>query len=213
MYEGYTAADVAFMTRVLAGIGVRSLVVTNAAGALNESYSVGDFMVFGDHIFLPGLSGHHPLAGDEWDGTFLDMSGTYDASFRSSFRAAGTDSIGRVHEGTYAMVHGPTFETRAEARALRHLGADAVGMSTLPEVIVARSLGLRVLAVSAITNVIDLRTQDARSGLHDTQVGRDVGTDSAHNRVLSAAASAAPALAEILRRWISSGAALELTGS
>lgn len=156
-YEGYDVKDTVFPVRVFSVLGVPHLIATNAAGGLNTGYKVGDIMILDDHINFPGLGGLHPLKGpnDERFGSrFVPLSDAYDCELRSLvFKAQKELDIKRsVHEGTYAFVSGPTFESRAESTFLRMVGADAVGMSTVPEVIVGRHAGLRVLAMSLITN-------------------------------------------------------------
>jgi purine-nucleoside phosphorylase len=153
-YEGYSAAEVAFPVRLMQALGVRTLVVSNAAGGLNPDFRTGDLMLVRDHIFLPGLAGHNPLRGPN-DASlgprFPNMGDAYDAELRAlAQRVAGQT----LREGVYVMVAGPSYETPAECAALRALGADAVGMSTCPEVVVARHMGLRVLGISLITNVL-----------------------------------------------------------
>lgn len=137
--------------------------VTNAAGALNPDFNVGDLVVINDHINLPGLAGNHPLRGpnqDEFGPRFPALSDAYSLDLRRSVfsvsRAQDTGFSGRraLHEGTYAFVSGPTFETTAEARMLKALGADVVGMSTVPEVVVGRHCGLHVLCISLVTNKV-----------------------------------------------------------
>lgn len=153
LYEGYAPADLAFAVRLLATLGARVLVATNAAGGLDPAMEPGDLMVLNDHLFLPGLAGASPLVGANSDANrFPMMLGAYDRELRAAFLAAAAEQGLTAREGVYAMVAGPSFETPAEARMLRTLGADAVGMSTVPEVVAARQLGLRVLAVSVIAN-------------------------------------------------------------
>ncbi|HEV2386893.1 MAG TPA: purine-nucleoside phosphorylase [Candidatus Acidoferrales bacterium] len=153
LYEGYTAAQVAFPIRVLARMGVRALVLTNAAGGIDPGYGQGALVLIRDHLNLQGTS---PLIGphDERFGPrFPDMTEAYSKSARAAaFEEAGRLGL-RLREGVYAAMHGPSYETPAEIRALRSLGADLVGMSTVPEVIAARQAGLRVLAVSCVTNL------------------------------------------------------------
>lgn len=156
-YEGYDIKDTVFPVRVFTVLGVVNLIATNAAGGLNKNYKVGDVMILDDHLNIPGFGGLHPLKGpnDERFGTrFVPLSDAYDLELRAKvFNAQKELAISRsLHEGTYAFVSGPTFESRAECRYLQTIGADAVGMSTVPEVIVARHGGLRVLALSLITN-------------------------------------------------------------
>ncbi|KAJ9298011.1 hypothetical protein DTO271G3_4232 [Paecilomyces variotii] len=159
-YEGHSMEKVTFPIRVFKLLGVKTLVLTNAAGGLNSEYAVGDIVVINDHLFLAGLAGSHPLRGpnaDEFGVRFPPMSDAYDLELRRSTHRAwekqvSPESKRRLHEGIYAFVGGPSYETRAECRMLRQLGADIVGMSTVPEIVVARHCGLRVLALSLVTN-------------------------------------------------------------
>lgn len=156
-YEGYTFQQTTFPVRLCKKLGVETVVVTNAAGGVNESFRPGDLMVISDHINFPGLAGYHPLRGpnlDEFGPRFQPLSDAYSHALRRRFfEAAKKLGVTRsIHEGTYLFAAGPTFESRAEVRMIRLLGGDAVGMSTVPEVIVARHCGMEVLAVSLITN-------------------------------------------------------------
>jgi len=134
--------------------------VTNAAGGLNPDYSVGDIMLLNDHLNLPGLAGMSALVGpnaEDFGVRFPPLSDAYDLELRrrvhQTWRALGFhQGRRRLHEGVYAFVAGPSFETRAECRMLRNLGADVVGMSTVPEIVVARHSGIRILAFSLVTN-------------------------------------------------------------
>jgi purine-nucleoside phosphorylase len=146
LYEGLSAAEVATGVRVLHGLGVRRLVLTNAAGCLNPAFAVGDLMLILDHLNLLGDS---PLRGGPH---FHDMSEVYDATWRTVFREAAGQLGQNLREGVYAAVQGPQYETPAEVRMLSRLGADAVGMSTVPEAIQARALGMQVAGVSMLTN-------------------------------------------------------------
>jgi inosine/guanosine/xanthosine phosphorylase family protein len=150
-YEGFDMGEVAFGTRVLADMGVKTLLVTNAAGGIHPDHRVGDFMILSDHI---NLMGTNPLRGAVPAGRtrFVDLTRAYDEALRAKLRQAARAARARVHEGVYLAVSGPSFETPAEIRAFRALGADAVGMSTVPEVVVARQCGLRVAGLSCITN-------------------------------------------------------------
>lgn len=151
-YEGYSIKEVTLPMRVLAGLGVGAVVVTNAAGAVNPSYAPGDFMVILDHI---NLTGDNPLIGhnDQRLGPrFPDMSHAYGAAGREALHAAARASQITLREGVYVGVAGPSYETPAEIRMLQRLGGDAVGMSTVAEVIVARHAGIRVAGLSVITN-------------------------------------------------------------
>jgi purine-nucleoside phosphorylase len=147
-YQGCSPADVTYFVRLAAASGAKTLVLTNAAGALNEAYAAGDLMLIADHLNLTGAT---PLDGSLGN-PFVNMIDAYAPRLRALARAASGDAV--LHEGVYAGVVGPAFETAAEALALRRLGADAVGMSTVLETIAARALGLEVLGISAITNVI-----------------------------------------------------------
>jgi purine-nucleoside phosphorylase len=152
-YEGYTMAEVAYPTRVLGGLGIRQLIVTNAAGGINVNFRPGDLMLIADHI---NLMGTNPLIGknmDELGPRFPDMTEAYDSGMRATaLRVAGDVGVS-LFQGVYAGLAGPSYETPAEIRMLRSLGADAVGMSTVPEVIVANHMGIGVLGLSCITNM------------------------------------------------------------
>jgi len=152
-YEGYSAVQVAFPARVLCRLGIKALTVTNAAGGINVGFSVGDLMAITDHL---NLAGYHPLIGhndEKFGPRFPDMSHAYDPKLLEVLRAAATHEKVAMREGVYASLSGPSYETPAEIRMLRILGADAVGMSTVPEVIVAAHMGVRVAGISCITNL------------------------------------------------------------
>jgi purine-nucleoside phosphorylase len=146
LYEGYSAEDVATGVRILAAAGIRKLVLTNAAGSINPSFAPGTWMMITDHLNLTGFT---PLLGAA---KFIDMTGAYSAFLRDRFAGAATKTGMSLHEGVYAGLLGPQYETPAEVRMLRTLGADAVGMSTVLEAIQARALGLEVAAFSCLTN-------------------------------------------------------------
>ena len=153
LYEGYTPAQVTFGVRVLGSLGVRGMVFTNAAGGINLSLERGGLVLIADHINLQGVN---PLIGpnDEALGPrFPDMSDAYSAAFRSMAKQVASELGITVREGVYAAMLGPSYETPAEIRHLRTIGADVVGMSTVPEVIVARHMGIEVLAISCVTNM------------------------------------------------------------
>jgi len=166
-YEGHDMERVTFPIRVLAELGVRAVLLTNAAGAVDRSYKPGDFMALEDHI---NLMGENPLRGQGQSGVprFLDLSRVYDPGLRELARKAAKAAKLRWHTGVYMAVSGPSYETPAEIRAFRRMGADAIGMSTVPEAIVARQCGLTVAAVSCITNMAG---GDPKSG---TLAHRDV---------------------------------------
>ena len=191
-YEGYSLRDVTFPVRVMRSLGAEILIVTNAAGGLNETYETGDLMVLEDHINLMGMAGQSPLIGPdepELGVRFLDMLSAYDAELRDAAHAAARQNEFSLRHGVYAMVGGPAFETLAEIRFLQRGGADAVGMSTIPEVIVARHAGMRVLGISAIT---------------DMAVGPAAAHEISHLEVLAAAERIKPRLAAVVRGVLAS---------
>lgn len=152
-YEGYDFEQITFPIRVFALLGVKNLILTNAAGGVNFDYAAGDFMILRDHINFSGVS---PLRGknmDDFGPRFPDMTNLYDPEISTMIRDLATAGKMNIHEGVYAYLQGPSYETPAEIKALRTLGADAVGMSTVPEAIVARHCGLKVAGVSCITNM------------------------------------------------------------
>jgi purine-nucleoside phosphorylase len=174
-YEGYSAAEVAFATRVAAQLGCRALVATNAAGGLNLDYDPADLMVLTDHI---SFLFDNPLRGAP---DFVDLAGAYDPELRRAAVDAGRAAGLPVRQGVYLAAAGPSYETPAEIAMFRAWGADAVGMSTVPEVIAARAHGLRVAAISAITNV-----------------HRPGGTPTSHAEVLEVAALVRPRFRELV---------------
>jgi purine-nucleoside phosphorylase len=153
LYEGYSASEVAFPTRVLGLMGIRALLLTNAAGGINLAYQQGALVVVTDHI---NLQGQNPLVGtndDRFGPRFPDMTQAYWKPYRVLARAAARKLGKTIHEGVYAGLLGPSYETPAEIRYLRTIGADLVGMSTIPEVIAASHMGIKVLAISCVTNM------------------------------------------------------------
>lgn len=153
LYEGYPAAETAYPARVLCGLGIRALIVTNAAGGINPAFTAGDLMLITDHI---NLMGANPLTGpndDELGPRFPDMSEAYDARLRVLALEAARQLEIDLRQGVYLGLAGPSYETPAEIRMCRTLGADAVGMSTIPEVIVANHMGVPVLGISCIANL------------------------------------------------------------
>jgi purine-nucleoside phosphorylase len=153
LYEGYSASEVAFPTRVLGRMGIRALILTNAAGGINLEYKQGALVVLSDHI---NLQGQNPLVGlnDERFGPrFPDMTQAYYRPHRALALDVARKLGKTVYEGVYAGLLGPSYETPAEIRYLRAIGADLVGMSTIPEVIAARHMGIKILAISCVTNM------------------------------------------------------------
>ncbi|MFZ1918576.1 MAG: purine-nucleoside phosphorylase [Terriglobales bacterium] len=174
LYEGYSAAEVAFPTRVLGRMGIRALILTNAAGGINTAYGQGALVILRDHI---NLQGQNPLTGanDERFGhRFPDMSYTYSKRFREiALDEAKKNSIA-PHEGVYAALAGPSYETPAEIRYLRTIGADLVGMSTVPEAIAARHMGMELLAISCVTNMAAGTTDQPLNHEEVLETGRRV---------------------------------------
>ena len=153
LYEGYTTQEVTFPVRVFGRLGIKALVLTNAAGGVNESYTQGCLVVLKDHI---NLQGSNPLIGvneDRFGPRFLDLTQAYFRPYRQMALEAGKKLGIEMFEGVYAALFGPAYETPAEIRMLRTLGADVVGMSTVAEVIAARHMNMRVLAISCVTNM------------------------------------------------------------
>jgi len=189
-YEHGDMRPIAAFVHALLDAGVTHLLLTNAAGALNPAYQPGDVMVIADHLFLPGLAGHHPLLGpnDPRGERFPSLAGAYDPTLRAALSQALAQAGLTVREGTYVMVAGPSYETPAETVLLWRLGADAVGMSTAPEVVVARHAGATVGAVSTITNVAGIQEPD------------DVGHSAVVNVASTAATRIGAALAAVIRK-------------
>jgi len=185
-YEGYSMSQVTFPVRVFQRLGIETLVVTNAAGAINPEYNPGDLMLITDNLNLIGMMGFNPLVGpnlDELGVRFPDMSQVYDRTLLELARQSAREKDILLHEGVYVGLSGPSFEGPADLRFLRAVGADAVGMSTVPEVIVARHGGMRVLGISGISNKANL----------------DGSTTTSHEEVLEAGKVMAPKLETILR--------------
>ncbi len=189
-YEGYSMQQVTFPVRTFQQMGIGVLIVTNAAGGLNPEFRAGDLMLIADHINLVGMAGLNPLRGPndpELGPRFPDMSRAYDPELRAIARHVAAREGIPLREGVYIMLAGPSFETPADMRFLRAIGADAVGMSTVPEVTVARHGGTRVLGISGIANT--LSPDEAAAG-HD---------DTTHEEVLAAGRVLAPRLAALIR--------------
>ncbi|MDO4731950.1 MAG: purine-nucleoside phosphorylase [Bacillota bacterium] len=152
-YEGHAPETVILPMRILKPLGVKCLILTNAAGGINTAFQPGDLMLINDHI---NLSGYNPLRGEnipDWGPRFPDMSYAYDQEYSELLLEIGKEQGLCLHQGVYCGLSGPSFETPAEIRMLRILGADAVGMSTVPEVLAAHQMGIRILAVSCISNM------------------------------------------------------------
>jgi purine-nucleoside phosphorylase len=192
-YEGYSTQEVTFPIRVMRLLGVEAVILTNAAGGLNSAYRTGDLMLLNDHINMIGMAGHNPLLGpndSRFGPRFVGMVQTYDRELQQLARATATKEAINLHEGVYVCLSGPNFETPAEIRMLRAIGGDAVGMSTVHEVLVARHMGMRVMALSGITNeCID---------------SIEVDLETSHKEVLDAGKILVPKLSTLLRGVIRS---------
>jgi purine-nucleoside phosphorylase len=179
-YEGASMQQVTFPVRVMRLLGVETLIVTNAAGGLNQTFHVGDLMLITDHIGLVNMTGLNPLHGpnDEAFGPrFPDMTRAYDPTLRAlALRVAEEEGI-LLRQGVYVGLAGPSFETPAELRFLRAIGGDAVGMSTVPEVTVARHAGIRVLGISGISNIAIFDPAEERQASHEEvlEAGKSMG--------------------------------------
>lgn len=183
-YEGHSMAAITLPIRVLAEYGIESILLTNAAGGINRKYQPGEFMAFKDHL---NFMGDNPLRGPAQPGLerFMDLTQTYDPSLTKTLHSAARKTKTKFHTGVYCAVSGPNYETPAEVRAYGKLGADAVGMSTVPEAIVARQCGLRVAALSCITNAAAGLTADALT----------------HEEVLSTGATASQSAGKLLTEF------------
>jgi purine-nucleoside phosphorylase len=169
-YEGYSMAETTFPVRTLQVLGIETLIVTNAAGGLNPEFRAGDVMLITDHINLIGMCGLNPLHGpnlDQFGPRFPDMSQAYDAQLQSLARQVATEAHVPLREGVYICLAGPSFETPADLYFLRLIGADAVGMSTVPEVTIARHGGTRVLGLSGISNALPLKGAPPAETTHE----------------------------------------------
>jgi purine-nucleoside phosphorylase len=169
-YEGYSMQRVTLPIRVMQVLGIHTLFVTNAAGGIRPEFQPGDLMLITDHINLIGMAGLNPLRGpnlDEFGPRFPDMSCAYDLALQATARRVASGLGFNLREGVYMCLAGPSFETPADLRFLRAIGADAVGMSTVPEVTVARHGGTRVMGVSGISNVVITDTSADRETTHE----------------------------------------------
>jgi len=187
-YEGYSMAEVTFPVRVMQVLGIETLIITNAAGGLDPAFRAGDVMLLTDHINLIGMAGLNPLRGpnlDELGPRFPDMSQVYDAELRAQAEQVAAEEDIPLHQGVYICLAGPSYETMADLAFLRTIGADAVGMSTVPEATAARHGGTRVLGLSGISNVLPV-------------AGEPV-VETTHEEVLAAAEKLTPRVEAIIR--------------
>lgn len=187
-YEGHPLWQITLPVRVAKAMGVKAMIITNAAGGINRDFNIADVMLINDHINFIGMAGNNPLIGqnlDEQGPRFPEMTTAYDATLRAAALAVASESGVDLKQGVYAGLAGPCFETPAELRFLRAIGADAVGMSTVNEVVVARHAGIRVLGLSGITNV--------------ARLSADEGAPPTHDEVMEAGVAIAPKMFNIIR--------------
>jgi len=215
-YEGHTMQNVSYAARVCKLLGVQTMIVSNAAGALNPLYQVGDIIVINDHINVAGLVGINPLRGpneEEFGIRFPPLSDAYDLVLRRAVHHEWAKLVHlsppqTLHEGIYAFCAGPSYETRAECRMMKLLGADLVGMSTVPEILVARHCGIRVLALSIVTNKCALEppipgNEPLLQTMTEEGLEELISQGRAnHEEVLTAAKSAAQILQHLVRNVI-----------
>ena len=185
-YEGYSMSHIGLPVRVMKRLGIETIIVTNAAGAVHPDFEPGDLMLITDHVNMIGMGGLSPLRGpnlDEFGPRFPDMSRAYDRDLLALSRRVAKELEIGLHEGVYTCLAGPSFETPADLRYLRMIGSDAVGMSTVPEVTIARHSGMRVLGISGISNKANL----------------DGNTVTSHEEVLEAGRVLVPKLTALIR--------------
>jgi purine-nucleoside phosphorylase len=190
-YEGYSMSQVTLPIRMMKVLGVRTVILTNAAGGVNQSFRAGDVMLITDHVNLIGMAGHNPLRGpndDSFGPRFPDMSQPYDRGLRELALKVAAENQIALQQGVYVCLAGPSFESPADVRFLRLIGADAVGMSTVPETVVARHAGMRVLGLSGISNVLS---------------GEEDGSQTTHEEVLEAGRSLVPRMMAVIRGVLS----------
>lgn len=188
-YEGYRMDQITLPIRVMQRIGIGTVILTNAAGAINPDFSPGDVMVLNDHVALIGMAGLNPLRGPnlaEFGERFPDMSQPYDRQWIAKSKEIAKRHQINLHEGVYVCLAGPSFESPADLRFLRTIGADAVGMSTVPETIIARHGRTRVLAFSGISNKANL----------------DGNSETTHEEVIAAGAVIVPKLTTLIREFL-----------
>jgi len=191
-YEGYSMDQLTLPVRVMQLLGIKTVVLTNAAGGINADFNPGDLMLIRDHINFLGMAGQNPLRGpneDSFGPRFPDMINTYDADLRARVRKIAADEGIPLQEGVYAYVAGPSFETPAELYFLRTVGADAVGMSTVPTAVAARHGGMRILGISSITN---MAVPDPKPG-----------TELSHEEVMETGKLIVPRLMRLLKTLLS----------
>jgi purine-nucleoside phosphorylase len=190
-YEGYSMSQVTLPIRMMHVLGIHTVILTNAAGGINRAFKPGDVMLITDHINLIGMAGQNPLRGpndDSFGPRFPDMSQPYDGGLRELALKVAADNQLALRQGVYICLAGPSFESPADVRFLRSIGADAVGMSTVPETVVARHAGLRVLGLSGISNALS---------------GEESGLQTTHEEVLEAGRVLVPRMMTVIRGVLS----------
>jgi purine-nucleoside phosphorylase len=186
-YEGYSMSQVTLPIRMMRLLGIHTVILTNAAGGINPAFKAGDVMLITDHINLIGMAGQNPLRGpndDSFGPRFPDMSQPYDQGLRKLALNVAADHQVELRRGVYMCLAGPSFESPADVRFLRLIGADAVGMSTVPETVAARHAGLRVLGLSGISNALS---------------GEEAGPQTTHEEVLAAGRVLVPRMMTVVR--------------
>lgn len=177
-YEGHDISHIGLPIRVMQRLGIKTLVITNASGGLNDNFQVGDLMLIKDHLGLLPMAGENPLRGpnlDEFGPRFPDMSEVYDHRLIELARSVSAELGLQVQEGVYVCLSGPSFETPADCRFLKMVGVDAVGMSTVPEAIVAKHGGMSILGIATITNKIDPDGTNKATHQEVLEVGDQIG--------------------------------------
>ncbi|KAF9427074.1 hypothetical protein BGZ94_005516 [Podila epigama] len=206
-YEGFALTQTTYPIRLMALLGVETLIVTNAAGGLNPAFQIGDVCIIEDHINLPGMTGNNPLIGPnmaDFGPRFPPMSDAYCPRLRRLvYEAAKKLSVPKfLHEGVYAFVSGPSYESKAECRFLKQIGADVVGMSTVPEVVVARHCGIKVLGLSLVTNRVVVHKEprsDPDAPAEERPVEEKIAS---HEEVLEAADARAKDLQTLVKHLV-----------
>jgi len=194
-YEGHDFDTIVYPVRLMIALGIRTLIVSNAAGGVNQAYSVGDIVILDDHINMMWGSPLRGVNDDHLGPRFPDMSGPYDSQLASRAVEAASKEGLTAHRGVYLALSGPTYETPAEYRMVRKLGADVVGMSTIPEVIAARHADIRVLGLSVVSNIVSDDDQDDTSGEQNGTSGEDV---------IATVSSVAPAVGRVVTAVLAS---------
>ncbi len=185
-YEGYPIEEVGFPVRVYSELGTKELILTNAAGGLNPRFRLGDLVLISDHLNLSGVNPLHGFQAQEFGSRFVSLTNAYDPSILKKMKKTALSEKIKTGEGVYVWIAGPSYETEAEVKMFRKLGGDLIGMSTVPEVIVAKQVGLKVAAISCVTNLL----------------GSSKRKDLSHEEVMSQAKKGQKQLAKLLERYL-----------